>query len=81
MTVVLVTTIDTGNQVWVQLPSGADVGDVIEVHCLASPDANVVPPASETLRGSTGDFEDVGTLSGISFRKISATDWRVVGGP
>lgn len=76
-TIVLVTTVSSGDQTYVTLPDDADVGDVVEVHCMGAVGVNVLVPTGGPL-----DIVGAAPNHSIVFRKISATDprpWRQVG--
>lgn len=57
----------------VDLPSGADVGDIVEIHT-AQTSAFVNPPAGESF--FTGNSQDIAPqFQGRAFRKIDTSTW------
>jgi hypothetical protein len=76
-TVVLVTVTDTARAI--ELPAGAEVGDVVEVHIASTAGTGVLifPPNGESLlTGNTS--ATVGQSSGgLLFRKVGQTSWAV----
>lgn len=60
----------------VKLPSGADIGDVVEVYVATGTafQASVHPPSSETIHGSSTPAD---VSSGRLFRKTGSSDWQV----
>jgi hypothetical protein len=75
-TVVSVTV--TTNNTAVKLPTGAEIGDVVEVYNVAgfplAPD--VFPPSGETLVNSNTDISCTG--GGAIFRKVTSTSWAFI---
>lgn len=77
-TTVVIVAPDMSNNNTVELPTGADVGDVVEVYPETQGSGGkafyVVPPSGETIGGGAVSGES--GLYGIVLRKISSTDWR-----
>lgn len=62
----------------VALPSGAAVGDMVEVHLVSSPTSvTVLAPTGETINGDSA--AQVNVNWGRIFRKIGASVWSPVG--
>lgn len=77
-TVVLVTSSSTNDGV--ELPAGADVGDLVEIHCVAGGyGLTVYRPSGDTLHGATNIQKNIPDSGSRVFRKVSTTDWRMVG--
>jgi hypothetical protein len=77
LTIALVTAISSGDQTYITLPDDADVGDLVEVHCMSATGVNVLVPTGGPL-----DIVGVATNHSVVFRKISETDsrpWRQIG--
>ena len=72
-TIVAIDTSAASSHVYVDLPTGAEVGDVVEVHDLPGGSAaQITPPPGETLAQ--------GTPNGLRlFRKIDASLWSTIG--
>ena len=60
-----------GNQL--NMPSGTDIGDLIEVHALTAAQVVLIPASGETITGSSSGADVPG--DGL-LRKVSSTDWR-----
>jgi hypothetical protein len=76
-TIALVTTISSGDQTYVTLPDDADIGDLVEVHCMGAVAVNVLVPTGGPL-----DSVEAAPNHSVVFRKTSSTDprtWRRVG--
>lgn len=77
ITIVIVTP-DVSNNNTVELPIGADVGDVVEVYPetqgTGGKGYNAVPPSGETVGG--GAVTGASGIFGVILRKVSSTDWR-----
>lgn len=77
ITIALVTTISSGDFTFVTLPDDADIGDIVEVHCMGPVNLTVLVPTGGPL-----DSVGVATNHSTAFRKISDTDsrpWRQIG--
>ncbi|MGX1362576.1 hypothetical protein [Bradyrhizobium elkanii] len=64
----------------VNLPSGAELGDMVEIHVLQSafnPTVRVYAPSGETIDGLTN--EDTTVRQGRIFRKVDTSLWVAVG--
>jgi hypothetical protein len=79
VTIALCTSTSINNAVGVELPAGADVGDIVEIHNVVGDGLAVYHPPGETLYGATNLQKSVPQRGSRVFRKISATDWRMVG--
>lgn len=80
-TIALVTSTATDNAYGVELPAGCDIGDVVEIHSVSAtgPGVVVYHPPDETLYGASNTQKGVAPATARVFRKISATDWRMIG--
>ena len=62
---------------WVELPTGADIGDVCEVYLkqsMTGTELIVVPPSGENLGGNS----NISNSNGGFFRKVEASVWKRV---
>lgn len=64
----------------VMLPSGADIGDVVELYCanLNGSAASAIlayAPSGETLNSGNSDTVNFIPGQGVMLRKVSSTDW------
>lgn len=68
----------------VRLPDDAEVGDLVEVHCVLGTATSllVIAASGDTISAGSPNFVTitVNVAAGKLFRKTSATNWQVVGG-
>jgi hypothetical protein len=80
-TIVLVTSNATNNETGVELPDGADAGDLVEIHSVSGgAGVTVYRSPDGTMHGATNAQKGIGDGTARVFRKVSATDWRMIGG-
>lgn len=69
---IVVCTLSSGNDT-LELPSGAEVGDIVEIYSADANGGNVVHPAGESVAGNGGG--DTSLNSPTLFRKLAPTLW------
>lgn len=60
----------------IKLPADANVGDLVEIHAIGY-SAKTYPPSGESISGYAADAPYPG-LNDVIYRKVSATNWRIV---
>jgi hypothetical protein len=75
---------NTSGQLVVILPSGVDIGDIVEVYAIPSaPGQNtsfvLFSASGETLNSGISDSDGIDPENGKIYRKVSATNWQSVG--
>lgn len=78
LTIVLSAGGSTSSIIYVQLPSGCSVGDIVEVYCPQDPiywSVFVMPPSGETFCPIVTGAGNHGAVINNRFRKISSTQW------